>query len=222
MHFEPFFLRVDPLVVPGGGVNLIPLLFAAREANLEVLKVFKEHPGTVWTVESSGNNVLAWLLMEGQADKEKQKKCLKWLREDVDPDFGDTINMIGSSGSTVLAAASQFDWGLCCIQFLDQIIMQYLGEGDEEKDLMIGWLLSKGANITSMEPDEVENYLDRSKSSCVGDRFILLIPVSHVVSGKDFPYTCGFSIHLDAKSYFCFLTGPKTSPLFLPRVQPYF
>ena len=111
MHFEPLFLRVDPLVVPCGGVNLIPLLFAAREANLEVLKVFGEHPGTVWTVESSGNNVLAWLLMEGQANKEKQKKCLKWLREDVDPDFGDTINMIGSSGSTVLAAASQFDWG---------------------------------------------------------------------------------------------------------------
>ena len=49
--------------------------------------------------------------MEGQANKEKQKKCLKWLREDVDPDFGDTINKIGSSGSTVLAAASQFDWG---------------------------------------------------------------------------------------------------------------
>ena len=62
--------------------------------------------------------------------------------------------------------------------FLDQIIiMQSLGEGDEEKDLMIGWLLSKGANITSMEPEEVENYLDRCKSSCVGDRFILLIPL---------------------------------------------
>ena len=42
--------------------------------------------------------------------------------------------------------------------------MQSLGEGDEEKDLMIGWLLSKGANITSMEPEEVENYLDRCKS----------------------------------------------------------
>ena len=84
--------------------------------------------------------------------------------------------------------------------FLDQIIMQSLGEGDEEKDLMIGWLLSKGANITSMEPEEVENYLDRCKSSCVGDRLILLIPVSHVISGKDFPYTRGFPLHLDAKS----------------------
>ena len=85
--------------------------------------------------------------------------------------------------------------------FLDQIIiMQSLGEGDEEKDLMIGWLLSKGANITSMEPNEVENYLDRCKSSCVGDRFIPLIPVSHVISGKDFPNTCGFPVHLDAKS----------------------
>ena len=78
--------------------------------------------------------------------------------------------------------------------------MQSLGEGDEEKDLMIGWLLSKGANITSIEPNEVENYLDRCKSSCVGDRFTLVIAVSHVISGQDFPYTCGFPVHLDAKS----------------------
>ena len=78
--------------------------------------------------------------------------------------------------------------------------MQSLGEGDEEKDLMIGWLLSKGANITSMEPEEVENYLDRCKSSCVGDRFILLVLVSHIISGKDFSYTCGFPVHLVVKS----------------------
>ena len=69
MHFESFFLWVDPLVVPGGGVNLIPILFAAREANLEVLKMFSEHSGTVWTVESSGNNVLLGMAPHGGSGK---------------------------------------------------------------------------------------------------------------------------------------------------------
>ena len=47
--------------------------------------------------------------MSKDTRKDERKSCLKWLRE-KDPDLGETINMIGSSGSTALALAGQFDW----------------------------------------------------------------------------------------------------------------
>ena len=106
-----YFLRVDPLAVPKPGLDLKPLLCAALMGNLEVFKEFGKRDETSWDLESGGNNILTWLLMRRNEDAnlDKQKSCLKWLRE-KDPDLGKTINMIGSSGSTALALAGQFDW----------------------------------------------------------------------------------------------------------------
>ena len=42
----------------------------------------------------------------------------------------------------------QFDWGK-------------EDKGKEDKDQMIGWLLGMGANITLMDPNDAEAYLDR-------------------------------------------------------------
>lgn len=101
---------MDPLAVPKPGLDLKPLLVAALMGNLEVFKEFGKREETSWDVESCGNNILTWLLMSKDTRKDERKSCLKWLREEKDPDLTKTINMIGSSGSTALALAGQFDW----------------------------------------------------------------------------------------------------------------
>ena len=137
-------LRVDPTAIPNGEGNFQwkPLLIAAKWANIEILKEFAKLK-TPWTVEAFGENILT-LLLTGCDECANSKKCLLWLKNEIDPDLKRIVNTIGNSGSSALSLVSQFDW-----------------DGDEEKDQMIGWLLGKGANITQMDTGDVVAYLDR-------------------------------------------------------------
>ena len=116
--------------------------------NIEIFKEFAKHE-TLWTVEAFGENILT-LLLKGESTISKE--CLLWLKNEIDPYYGmildcdlrKIINTIGNSGSCALSLVSQLDW-----------------DGDEEKDEMISWLLSKGADITLMDPKDAEAYLDR-------------------------------------------------------------
>ena len=119
--------------------------------DLKVLQEFGKHKKIAWNVDSYGENVLTLLLndaVHGESPEvhEERKKCLLWLKDEMDPDLGSIVNMVGSSGSSALSLAGQFDWG---------------ESGQEEKDQMIGWLLGKGANITQMDTSDVVAYLDR-------------------------------------------------------------
>lgn len=117
----------------------------------EVLQEFGKQKKPAWNVDSYGENILTLILndeVHGESPDvhEKRKKCLLWLKDEMDPDLGRIVNAIGSSGSSALSLAGQFDWG---------------GSGKEDKDQMIGWLLGMGANITLMDPNDAEAYLDR-------------------------------------------------------------
>ena len=98
-------------------------------------------------MDSFGENILTLLLNDGAHDEsglEKRKKCLLWLKDNKDEALGKIISTRNCSGSNAMSLVGNFDWG-----------------SDEEKDQMISWLLSKGANITHMNPTEAEAYLDR-------------------------------------------------------------
>lgn len=147
------FFRVNPVAVPEGEGNFKwkPLLCAAMWGKLEVLQAFGKQKKPSWNVDSYGENILTLLLndaLHGESPDvhDKRKKCLLWLKDEMDPDLGSIVNMIGSSGSSALSLAGQFEWG---------------GSGNEDKDQMIGWLLGKGANITHMDTGDVVAYLDR-------------------------------------------------------------
>ena len=150
--FHKFF-RVDPVAVPKGEGNFQwkPLLCAAMWGELEVLQEFGKQEKLSWNVDSYGENILTLLLNDailGESPEmhNKRKKCLLWLTDELDPDLGSIVNMIGSSGSSALSLVGQFDWG---------------ASGKEEMDEMISWLLGKGANITQMDTGDVVAYLDR-------------------------------------------------------------
>ena len=91
-----------------------------------------------------------------------------------------SVNTIGSSGSSALSLAGQFDWGGpglvedsgpigCPTGPVGDPIGPVRGPtgpvggptGNEAKDQMIGWLLGMGADITLMDPNDAEAYLDR-------------------------------------------------------------
>ena len=98
-------------------------------------------------MDSFGENILTLLLNDGAHDEsglEKRKKCLLWLKDNKDEALGKIISTKNCSGSNAMSLVGNFDWGT-----------------DEEKDQMISWLLSKGANITHMNQIEAEAYLDR-------------------------------------------------------------
>ena len=101
----------------------------------------------LFSVDSFGENILTLLLNDGAHDEsglEKRKKCLLWLKDNKDEALGKIISTRNCSGSNAMSLVGNFDWG-----------------SDEEKDQMISWLLSKGANITHMNSTEAEAYLDR-------------------------------------------------------------
>ena len=63
-----------------------------------------------WNVDSYGENILTLLLNDDIHDAhEERKKCLLWLKDEMDPDLGSIVNTIGSSGSSALSLAGQFD-----------------------------------------------------------------------------------------------------------------
>ena len=155
-------LRVDPTAIPNGEGNFQwkPLLIAAKWANIEILKEFAKLK-TPWTVEAFGENILT-LLLTGCDECANSKKCLLWLKNEIDPDLKRIVNTIGNSGSSALSLVSQFDW-----------------DGDDEKDQMIGWLLRKGADITLMDPRDAEAYLDRYRDKDL-TVLILVTGASHL------------------------------------------
>ena len=109
--------------------------------------IFSKKWKFLFRVDSFGENILTLLLNDGAHDEsglEKRKKCLLWLKDNKDEALGKIISTKNCSGSNAMSLVGSFDWG-----------------SNEEKDQMISWLLSKGANINHMNQIEAEAYLDR-------------------------------------------------------------
>ena len=187
LFFTQLF-RVDPTAVPNseGHFKWKPLLCAAMWQQFEVLQEFGKQNKPSWNVDSYGENILTLLLnddVHGECPEvhDKRKKCLLWLKDEIDPDLGSIVNTIGSSGSSALSLAGQFDWGGpglvedstgpigCPTGPVGDPIGPVRGPtgpvggptGNEAKDQMIGWLLGMGADITLMDLNDAEAYLDR-------------------------------------------------------------